>query len=189
MANGGLLSAILSEQSDDVLADLKRQLEKRIAEARGALAQSESELVLVEQAIASRGGQSPRETREPASRTDAERDREADGRFQGIPRARILAVASTVDYPITPARVVAAFAEGGETVNVEQIRIALNRIAKDGDLTKIGPSLFAVSGKRRTALPTTSQGQPASRPGPAEEPFGRVLGPAAVSPNAFRRTS
>jgi hypothetical protein len=185
VANGGLLSAILSEQSDDVLADLKRQLEKRIAEARGALAQSESELVLVEQAIASRGGQSPRETREPASRTDAERDREADGRFQGIPRARILAVASTVDHPITPARVVAAFAEGGETVNVEQIRIALNRIAKDGNLAKVGPSLFAIPGVHPAEDPTE---EPTNATGTTPEPFRRSVLGTGISPS-WRRTT
>ena len=38
-----------------------------------------------------------------------------------------------------------AFAERGEIVNLEQIRIALNRIAKDGNLMKVGPSLFAVA--------------------------------------------
>lgn len=185
MANGGLLSAILSEQSDDVLADLKRQLEKRIAEARGALAQSESELELVEQAIASRGGQSPRETRHPASRSDAERDREADGRFHGIPRARILAVSSTVDYPITPARVVAAFAEGGENVNVEQIRIALNRIAKDGNLTKVGPSLFAVPGVQPAEDPPE---EPTNATGTTPEPFRRSVLGRGISPS-WRRTT
>jgi hypothetical protein len=183
VGNGGILSAILSEQPDDVLEDLERRLEQRIAQARIVLAQSESELSLVRQAIGARRGPALH----PAVET--ERDREPDGRFQGIPRRTVLAVASTVEYPITPVRVVEAFAERGETVNVEQIRIALNRIAKDGDLTKVGPSLFAVPGKRPAALPTTAQGQPAGRPGPAQEPFGRVLGPAAVSPNAFRRTS
>ena len=92
-------------------------------------------------------------------------------------------------YPITPVRVVEAFAERGETVNVEQIRIALNRLAKDGGLTKVGPSLFAVPGTRRTELHTMPQGQPASRSAPAQEPLGKgPLGPA-VNPNAFRRTS
>jgi hypothetical protein len=185
VANGGLLSAILSEQPDDVLADLKRQLEKRIAAARGALAQSESELVLVEQAIASRGGL-PATVGSP-SRTDPERDREPDGRFQGIPRARILAVASTVDYPITPARVVEAFAEGGETVNVEQIRIALNRIAKDGNLTKVGPSLFAVPGRQSTERDTPPQQQPTSQAGIARDPFRRPVLGAAFSRDTPRR--
>ena len=189
MGNGGILSAILSEQPDDVLEDLQRRLEQRIAEARNVLDQSESELSLVRQAIGARRGPALRPAGESSGAVEPERDREADGRFQGIPRSTVLAVASTVEYPITPVRVVEAFAERGETVNVEQIRIALNRIAKDGDLTKVGPSLFAVPGKRPTALPTTAQGQPASRPGPAQEPFGRVLGPTAVSPNAFRRTS
>ena len=184
MANGGLLSAILSEQPDDVLADLKRQLEKRIAAARGALAQSESELVLVEQAIASRGGL-PATVGSPS--TDPERDREPDGRFQGIPRARILAVASTVDYPITPARVVEAFAEGGETVNVEQIRIALNRIAKDGNLTKVGRSLFAVPGRQSTELHTPPPQQPASQAGIPRDPFRRPVLGAAFSRDTPRR--
>jgi hypothetical protein len=178
VANGGLLSAILSEQPDDVLADLKRQLEKRIAAARGALAQSESELVLVEQAIASRGGL-PATVGSP-SRTDPERDREPDGRFQGIPRARILAVASTVDYPITPARVVEAFAEGGETVNVEQI-------AKDGNLTKVGPSLFAVPGRQSTERDTPPQQQPTSQAGIARDPFRRPVLGAAFSRDTPRR--
>ena len=189
MGNGGILSAILSEQPDDVLEDLERQLKKRIADARAIVAQSESELSLVQQAIDARGPRGPHHYHEPRGAHERVRGREADGRFHGIPRRTVLAVASAVPYPITPVCVVGAFAERGETVNVEQIRIALNRLAKDGDLTKVGPSLFAVPGKRPTALPTTSQGQPASRPGPAEEPFGRVLGPAAVSPNAYRRTS
>ena len=71
---------------------------------------------------------------------------ERGGRFQGIPRAAILSVAETVHYPITPARVVEAFARRGETVNTEQIRVALNRIANDGNLTKVGPSVFAIPG-------------------------------------------
>ena len=191
MANGGLLSAILSEQPDDVLADLKRQLEKRIAEARGALAQSERELVLVEQAIAARGGRGNAVTGSsssgPAGKADAARDREPDGRFQGLPRARIRAVASTVEYPITPARVVDAFAEGGETVNVEQIRIALNRIAKDGNLTKVGPSVFAVPG-RSTELDTTQQRQ-ASETVPARDPFRRPVLGASFSRDTSRRSS
>jgi hypothetical protein len=189
VGNGGILSAILSEQPDDVLEGLQRRLEQRIAEARAVLAQSESELSLVRQAIEARGGPAPPAVGEPSGAVDSERDREPDGRFQGIPRRTVLGVASTVEYPITPARVVEAFAERGQTVNVEQIRIALNRIAKDGDLVKVGPSLFAVPGKRPTPLLTTPQRQPPSGPGVAQQPFGRVLGPAAVSPSAFRRTS
>jgi hypothetical protein len=191
VGNGGILSAILSEQPDDVLEDLERRLKQRIAEARNVLAQSESELSLVRQAINARGRPALHGAGEFPGAVETERDREADGRFQGIPRRTVLAVASTVEYPITPVRVVEAFAELGETVNVEQIRIALNRIAKDGDLTKVGPSLFSLPGKRPTELQTTPQRQPTSGPGPAREPepFGRVLGPAAVSPNAFRRTS
>lgn len=187
MGNGGILSAILSEQPDDVLEDLERRLEQRIAQARSVLAQSESELSLVRQAIRARRGPAQHPARESSGAIETERDR--TGRFQGIPRRTVLAVASTVEYPITPVRVVEAFAGRGETVNVEQIRIALNRIAKDGDLTKVGPSLFAVPGRRPTAPPTTPHGQPTGRPAPAQEPFGRVLGPAAVSPDAFRRTS
>ena len=189
MGNGGILSAILSEQPDDVLEDLERRLEQRIVEARNVLDQSESELSLVRQAIGARRGPALRPAGESSGAVEPERDREADGRFQGIPRRTVLAVASTVGYPITPVRVVEAFAERGETVNVEQIRIALNRIAKDGDLTKVGPSLFAVPGKRPTELQTAPERQPASPPGLARESFGRVLGPAPVSPNAFRRTS
>ena len=91
-------------------------------------------------------------------------------------------------YPISPVRVVEAFAERGETVNVEQIRIALNRLAKDGGLTKVGASLFAVPGMRPTELHTMAQPQPASRSGLAQEPLGKgPLGPT-VNPNAFRRT-
>ena len=88
-----------------------------------------------------------------------DRERRSDGRFQGIPRARVLAVATTVTPPITPIRVVEAFAERGETVNLEQIRIALNRIAKDGDLIKTGASVFALPGA-----------VPEPRPRPAEAP-------------------
>ena len=189
MGNGGILSAILFEQPDDVLEGLERRLVQRIAEARNVLSQSESELSLVRQAIDARGGPALQPTGESPLVVEPERDREADGRFQGIPRRTVLAVASTVEYPITPARVVEAFAERGETVNVEQIRIALNRIAKDGDLTKVGPSLFAVPGKRPTELQTAQQRRPAGPPGIARESFGRALGPAPVSPNAFRRTS
>jgi hypothetical protein len=178
-----VLSAILSDQPDDVLADLKRQLEVRIAEARGTLSQSENELRLVEQAIAARG---PRATVGSSSGMDAERDRNPDGRFQGIPRDRILAVASTLHEPITPARVVEAFAERGETVNVEQIRIALSRIAKDGNLMKIGPSLFAAPG-RQSAEPEPER-QPVSETDIAPVPFRRgVLGP--FSRDALRRGS
>jgi hypothetical protein len=187
--NGGLLSAILSEQPDDVLTDLRRQLQKRIAEARDALAQSEGELVLVEQAIAARGGQNLAEPDGSPSRTDAERDRERDGRFQGIPRARILAVATTVEHPITPGRVVEAFAAGGETVNVEQIRIALNRIAKDGNLTKVGPSLFAVPGRQPTEPETPPQQQPASPAAVARIPFRRPVLRAAFTRATPRRDS
>ncbi len=186
-----MLSAILSDQPDDVLADLKRQLEKRIAEARDTIAQSESELRLVEQAIAARG---PRATG-GASAVDAERERKADGRFEGIPRHRILAVASALHEQITPARVVEAFAERGETVNVEQIRIALSRIAKDGNLTKIGPSLYAVPGTQ-LADPDASQPQeaamrqaPESETGTTRDPFRRGVLGAAFNRNAFRRTS
>ena len=184
MGNGGILSAILSEQPDDVLEDLERQLKKRIADARAVVAQSESELSLVRRAIAARG---LHRSDEPGDALESMRDREADGRFHGIPRRTVLAVASTVPYPITPARVVEAFAERGESVNVEQIRIALNRIAKDGDLTKVGPSLFAVPGTRPTELEATPPGQPASRQGLSDAQFGAAQQPA-VSPNAFRRT-
>jgi hypothetical protein len=173
-----VLSAILSGQPDDVLADLKRQLEKRIAEARGTLAQSESELELVEQAIAARGRHEPRPTGGTSSGLDVQREREPDGRFQGIPRGEVLAVASTLHDPITPAGVVAAFAERGEAVNIEQIRIALSRIAKDGNLTKVGPSRFAVPGRQPGELdPLQRQNETASSTGIARDPFRRgVLG-------------
>ena len=188
MGNGGILSAILSEQPDDVLEDLERQLKKRIADARAVVAQSESELSLVQRAIDARGPREPHHSDERRGALESEREREADGRFHGIPRTTVLAVASTVPYPITPVRVVEAFAERGETVNVEQIRIALNRLAKDGGLTKVGPSLFAVPGTRPTELHTMPQPQPASRSGLAQEPLGKgPLGPT-VNPNAFRRT-
>jgi hypothetical protein len=184
VGNGGILSAILSDQPDDVLEDLERQLKKRIADARAVVAQSESELLLVRRAVAARG---LHRSDEPGDELESTRDREADGRFQGIPRRTVLAVASTVPYPITPVRVVEAFAERGETVNVEQIRIALNRIAKDGDLTKVGPSLFAVPGTRPTEPDATPHGRPMGRPGPSHAQFG-TMPEAAVSPNAFRRT-
>lgn len=188
MGNGGILSAILSEQPDDVLEDLERQLKKRIADARAVVAQSESELSLVQQALDARGPRELHPSDETPGALESARDREADGRFHGIPRRTVLAVASTVPYPITPVRVVEAFVERGETVNVEQIRIALNRLAKDGGLTKVGPSLFAVPGTRPTELHTMPQRQPASGPGLAQEPLGKgPLGPA-VNPNAFRRT-
>jgi hypothetical protein len=166
-----VLSAILSGQPDDVLADLKRQLEKRIAEARGTLAQSESELQLVEQAIAARGHSEPRSTGGASSAVDALRDREPDGRFQGIPRAEVLAVATTLHDPITPAGVVEAFSERGEAVNIEQIRIALSRIAKDGDLTKVGPSRFALPGRQASEPDEPHQQEPASATGVARAPF------------------
>jgi hypothetical protein len=191
VAGGGLLSAILSEQTDDVLTDLRRQLLKRIADARQALAQSESELRLVEQAIVARGGRATVETDDAANgagASDRERDREADGRFQGIPRAAILAVATTVPPPITPVRVVEAFAERGETVNLEQIRIALNRIAKDGNLTKIGPSLFAVPGTEPAETPETPPEAPADSAEPAPTPFRRGVLGTEVSPS-WRRTT
>ena len=91
-------------------------------------------------------------------------------------------------YPITPVRVVEAFAERGETVNVEQIRIALNRLAKDGGLTKVGPSLFAVPGTRPTELHTMPRaaGEPVCRgPGAAREGPARAgCQPERVSTNA-----
>jgi len=106
VAGGGLLSAILSEKPDDVLADLKRQLEKRIADARRVLAQSESELLLVDQALHARlRGELPDTgafSAESSTTVDDERHRRPDGRFHGIPRARILEVARTVPFPITP---------------------------------------------------------------------------------------
>jgi hypothetical protein len=179
---------ILSEQPDDVLADLRRQLRKRIAETRDVLAQCENELSLVQQALDARGHRDAGESDGSPSRVAAERDREADGRFQGIPRSRILAVATAVDYPITPGRVVEAFAERGETVNVEQIRIALNRIAKDGNLTKVGPSLFAVLGTQSTELDTPPQRQPVSQAGVGRDPFRRGALRPDVSRDTFRRT-
>ena len=189
MGNGGILSAILSEQPDDVLEDLERQLKKRIADARAVVAQSESELSLVRQALDARGPRALHHSDESRRALESERDRETDGRFHGIPRGTVLAVASTVPYPITPVRVVEAFAERGETVNVEQIRIALNRLAKDGGLTKVGPSLFAVTGTRPTERHTMPQEQPAGSSALAQEPLGKgPLGPA-VNPDAFRRTS
>ena len=189
MGNGGILSAILSEQPDDVLEDLERQLKKRIADAR-AVSPSRRASSRSSSRRSTRAGRARCTT--PTSRRGAlesERDREADGRFHGIPRATVLAVASTVPYPITPVRVVEAFAERGETVNVEQIRIALNRLAKDGGLTKVGPSLFAVPGTRPTELHTMPQRQPASRsglgPGAAREGPARAgCQPERVSTNA-----
>lgn len=162
-----MLSAILSDQPDEALTDRKRRLEKRIADARAVLAQSERELRLVEQALASRGtvpaGGSPG--------VEGERDRKPDGRFEGIPRATILAVATTLPEPITPAGVVEAFAERGEAVNIEQIRIALSRIAKDGNLTKIGPSRFAAPAERPPAP---------AQPEPQPEPDMRSLEPGTT---------
>ena len=190
VGGGGLFSAILSEQPDDVLVDLKRQLERRIADARGTLAESENELLLVEHALAARSGQhlDPDESSADASAAaKAERDREPDGRFHGIPRARILAVAINVPYPITPPRVVEAFAEHGEIVNLEQIRIALNRIGKDGNLTKVGPSLFAVPGSHATEV-DTSHRAPEDQTDIPPDPFRqRVLG-QPVNRETFRRT-
>jgi hypothetical protein len=186
VAGGGLLSAIVSEQADDVLADLRRQLRTRIAEAREALAQSESELRLVEQAIAARGG-APAEGDGPRAR---DRERNADGRFEGIPRATILTVATTVEAPITPARVVDAFAERGEAVKLEQIRIALNRIAKDGNLTRIGPSRFVLPGTH-SPEPDPGESGHASETPRAPEPFPRSVLGAEISPTSsptWRRT-
>jgi hypothetical protein len=188
VAGGGLLSAILSKRSDEELADLRRQLLKRIADAREALTGAERELRLVEQAMVARGG---RAADTAAASNDAaanERERLSDGRFHGIPRARVLAVATTVTPPITPMRVVEAFAERGETVNLEQIRIALNRIAKDGDLIKTGASVFVLPG----AVPEPQPAE-AARESPADateavpSPFRHgVLGTEVRS--AWRRT-
>jgi hypothetical protein len=186
VAGAGLLSAILSEQADDVLADLRRQLRTRIAEARHVLAQSESELRLVEQAIAARGGGPPPELDGPKAAA-RERDRNADGRFEGIPRATVLAVATAVQPPITPSRVVEAFAGRGEAVNLEQIRIALNRIAKDGNLTRVGPSQFVVPGTQ-SPEPDTAEPGGASEPTSAPAPFPRSALRPAISPT-WRRTS
>ena len=180
---GGLLSAILSEKSDDVLADLRRQLRQRIAETRDALAQSENELRLVEQAIFARGGGPADAT--VGRESDRERERKSDGRFQGIPRATVLAVATTVPPPITPVRVVEAFAERGDAVNLEQIRIALNRIARDGNLTKIGAGLYAVPGTDPAEAP------PEPPPAPEEttpDPFRRSVLGTGLSPS-WRRTT
>jgi hypothetical protein len=189
VTSGGVLFAILSDQPDDVLADLRRQLEKRIAEARATLAQSENELRLVEQAIAARGHREPRATGGSSSGIDAERDRNRDGRFQGMPRARILAVARTLHDPITPARVVEAFAERGETVNIEQIRIALSRIAKDGDLTKVGPSRFAVPVRQSAEPDPPQQQEPASQTEIAGDPFRRGVLGGGFSRDALRQSS
>jgi hypothetical protein len=188
VAGGGLLSAILSEQTDDVLADLRRQLLKRIADARAALAQAESELRLVDQAIVARGGTTGRTAGPPSGATTArKRDREADGRFHGIPRAEILAVATTVPSPITPVLVVDAFARRGEAVNLEQIRIALNRLAKDGNLTKIGPSKFAVPGTER-AEATPESPEAAGEEAAPPTPFRRSVLGTGLSPT-WRRTT
>jgi len=189
MSNGGVLSAILSDQPDDVLAEMKRQLEKRIADARTMLTQSENELRLVEQALAARD---PVATGGSPGDADLEREREPDGRFQGIPRATILAVATTLPEPITPAGVVEAFAERGETVNIEQIRIALSRIAKDGNLTKIGPSQFVapVTHAPEPTAPRESTPNPdVVETEPGADPFRwGVLG-ASVNRDVFRRGS
>jgi len=188
VTRGGLFTAILSDKPDDVLADLKRQLEQRIADARRVISQSQHELVLVEQAIFVRTGIEPSRASDsaPAVANDdaADRDRQADGRFQGIPRARILTVASTVPYPITPPRVVEAFAERGESVNLEQIRIALNRIAKDGNLTKVGPSLFAVPGNQAAETETADEAgrRPAESPAPRTPVSRPAEGPAPRTP-------
>lgn len=194
VAGGGLLSAILSEKPDDVLADLKRQLEKRIADARRVLAQSESELLLVDQALDARlAGERPATgafSPESSKTDDDEPDRRPDGRFHGIPRTRILEVARTVPFPITPPRVVEAFDELGEMVNLEQIRIALNRIAKDGNLVKVGPSLFAVDHDTPEvepppqAAPEPPLAIPTADPG---DPFRQSLLGPSVSRSAFRR--
>jgi hypothetical protein len=187
VADGGLLSAILSEQTDDVLADMRRQLLKRIADARGALVQAESELRLVDQAIVARGGRTTGRMGPPSDATSArERDREADGRFHGIPRAEILAVATTVPSPITPVRVVEAFAERGQAVNLEQIRIALNRLAKDGNLTKVGPSRFAAPGAERAEA--TSEAAETAGEEAAPTPFRRSVLGTGLSPTGRRTT-
>jgi hypothetical protein len=193
VAGGGLFSAILSEKPDDVLGDLKRQLEKRIADARRVLVQSENELLLVQQALDARLGGERADagafSAESSRAIDAEPDRRPDGRFHGIPRARILEVASTVPFPITPPRVVDAFAERGETVNLEQIRIALNRIAKDGNLAKVGPSLFAVAGDDTPEVEPPQQPAaepPAIRTAEPGDAF-RQSPPGPVSREAFRR--
>jgi hypothetical protein len=189
VAGGGLLSAILSEQTDDVLADMRRQLLKRIADARGALAQAESELRLVDQAIVARGGRTTGRTAGPPSAATSarERHREADGRFHGIPRAEILAVATTVPSPITPVRVVEAFARRGEAVNLEQIRIALNRLAKDGNLTKVGPSRFAVPGAEPAeARPAEARPAGAAAEEAAPTPFRRSVLGTELSPTGRR---
>jgi hypothetical protein len=88
-----------------------------------------------------------------------------------------------VPPPITPVRVVEAFAERGETVNLEQIRIALNRIAKDGNLTKIGPSLFAVPGTEPAETPETPPEAPADSAEPGPTPFRRGVLGTEVSPS------
>lgn len=176
---------MVSEQPD-VLLDLKHRLEKRIADARGVIAQSERELVLVQQALAARSGEPlPATADERSSVVDTGRERKSDGRFHGIPRKKILAVASTVPSPITPPRVVDAFAERGIAVTLEQIRIALNRLAKDGSLTKVGASLFAVP---EGEAPEGGEAHGAGTNIP-DDPFVRpVLGPP-VSRDAFRRTA
>ena len=169
-----------------MLADLRRELRQRIAETRDALAQSENELRLVEQAIFARGGRPADETGTAATvGRDRERERKSDGRFQGIPRATILAVATTVPPPITPVRVVEAFAERGDAVNLEQIRIALNRIARDGNLTKIGASLYVVPGT------DPAEASPEPPPAPEEttpEPFRRSVLGTGLSPSWRRAT-
>ena len=145
MSGDSSVAAILSEQPAAVLERLREQLQQRIADARAEIELAESELVVVDHAISAKGDEDSDRSSRKASST-ADRARERGGRFQGIPRAAILAVAQTLAYPITPARVVEAFARRGEAVNTEQIRVALNRIANDGNLSKVGPSVFAIPG-------------------------------------------
>ena len=162
MPIGDSVSAILSEQPDEVLIELRERLETRVDDARAELAQAETELHLVELAIGARTARQ--------ARGDAERERKPDGRFRGIPRARILTVAKKIPYPITPARVVKAFREQGENVNTEQIRVALNRIAKDGNLIKVGPSVFAVPGSLSAPEVTRALYEDARTPTASGEP-------------------
>ncbi len=164
MPESSSVSAILAEQPDDVLEALREQLEKRIEEARAAITHAESELRVLDHAMSTKTRQGTRRTTKKA---EADRERERGGRFVGIPRATILSVAESIAYPITPARVVEAFAQRGEVVNTEQIRVALNRIANDGNLSKVGPSVFAVPGSLSTKIATTGDFEDTDGDGPA----------------------
>lgn len=165
MADHSTLTELLLAQSEKKLHKLRT----------GVMAEINRlgiELRLIEDAIAKKTKAKTQDTAQAGRRGENGRsaERAQTGTFKGLSRGDLLEHMRAVRRPVKPAEMQPILAEKGIAKNVEALRTAMHRLAKDGKLRRLDDGRFEPTGSSNGAEGAEAGdplfGEPASEVGP-----------------------